>query len=157
LKIRSQRLVPRNRQLNARISKIAEQRLHRSADYEVGYGRPPKQHQFKKGQLGNRKGRPKNQKQFVALLAEALNETIAVQEGGQRKRIRKIDAAAKQIANRAASGDHRAMKLLIELAKSPEWKETTYQQVESPRERLMARVDELSKRMAEEAAKREVN
>jgi len=132
-------------------------RHHRPADYEVGYGRPPKQHQFKKGQSGNRKGRPKNQKQFLDLLAEALNDTVAVQEGGQRKQIRKMDAAAKQLANQAASGDHRAIKLLIELLKLPEWKETTYQQVDSPRERLMARIDELSKRMAEESAKKEVN
>jgi len=132
-------------------------RHHRSADYEVGYGRPPKQHQFKKGQSGNRKGRPKNQKQFLALLAEALNDTVAVQEGGQRKHIRKMDAAAKQVANRAASGDYRAIKLLVELSKLPEWKETTYQQVESPRERLMARMEELSKRMAEEPGKKEVN
>lgn len=132
-------------------------RHHRPADYEVGYGRPPKQHQFKKGQSGNRKGRPKNQKQFLDLLAEALNDTVAVQVGGQRKQIRKMDAAAKQLANQAASGDHRAIKLLIELLKLPEWKETTYQQVDSPRERLMARIDELSKRMAEESAKKEVN
>ena len=29
-------------------------------DYEVGYGRPPKSGQFKKGQSGNPKGRPRN-------------------------------------------------------------------------------------------------
>jgi hypothetical protein len=132
-------------------------RHHRPADYEVGYGRPPKQHQFKKGQSGNRKGRPKNQKQFLDLLAEALNDTVVVQEGGQRKQIRKMDAAAKQLANRAASGDHRAIKLVFELSNSPAWKETTYQQVDSPRERLMARMAELTKRRAEELAKKEVN
>lgn len=28
-------------------------------DYEVGYKRPPREHQFKPGQSGNPKGRPK--------------------------------------------------------------------------------------------------
>lgn len=31
-------------------------------EYEIGYGKPPKEYQFKKGQSGNKKGRPKNSK-----------------------------------------------------------------------------------------------
>ena len=31
-------------------------------DYEVGYGKPPKEHRFKKGQSGNPRGRPKDAK-----------------------------------------------------------------------------------------------
>ncbi len=31
----------------------------RSADYTVGYGRPPKATQFKAGKTGNPRGRPK--------------------------------------------------------------------------------------------------
>lgn len=30
-----------------------------SNEYEVGYGKPPKKHQFKPGYSGNKKGRPK--------------------------------------------------------------------------------------------------
>jgi hypothetical protein len=33
-----------------------------ATNYEVGYGNPPKEHRFKPGQSGNRKGRPRVQK-----------------------------------------------------------------------------------------------
>ena len=33
-------------------------------DYEVGYGKPPKKHQFKPGQSGNRQGRKKSRNAF---------------------------------------------------------------------------------------------
>jgi Family of unknown function (DUF5681) len=32
------------------------------ADYDVGYGKPPKTTQFQPGQSGNRRGRPKGAK-----------------------------------------------------------------------------------------------
>ena len=35
-----------------------------SKDYEVGYGRPPKEYQFKPGTSGNYKGRPKKKSDF---------------------------------------------------------------------------------------------
>ena len=35
------------------------QRRAEPGSYEVGYGKPPKHTQFKKGQSGNPKGRPK--------------------------------------------------------------------------------------------------
>ena len=40
------------------------------ADYEVGYGKPPKHTRFKKGQSGNPKGRPKGLQEHGQSLAE---------------------------------------------------------------------------------------
>ena len=40
--------------------------------YEVGYGKPPKHTQFKPGQSGNRKGRPRGQRNFRTVVNDAL-------------------------------------------------------------------------------------
>ena len=49
-----------------------------------------------------------------------LGERIAVTEYGHRKRITKLEAAVKQLVNRAASGEARAMQLLLALVQASE-------------------------------------
>jgi hypothetical protein len=44
-----------------------------SRDYAVGYGKPPIENRFQKGQSGNPGGRPRRTKTLVALLGEALS------------------------------------------------------------------------------------
>ena len=46
------------------------------SDYEVGYGKPPRKSQFKPGQSGNPKGRPKGRKGFSTILVEELSEDL---------------------------------------------------------------------------------
>jgi len=50
----------------------------------------------------------------------ALNESIPVTENGRRRKISKLQAAAKQIANKGAAGDLRASKLAFDLAERAE-------------------------------------
>ena len=84
-------------------------------DYEVGYGKPPRETRFKRGQSGNPRGRPPGAKNLSTLLNEALNELVVVTENGGRKRITKRRAAFKQLVNDAAKGEWRALKLLVDI------------------------------------------
>jgi hypothetical protein len=84
-------------------------------DDDVGYRKPPKRSRFKKGRSGNPNGRPKGMADFGTKLFRELRSTIAITENGKRSKITKLDAMFKQLANRAASGDHRAAKTVIEL------------------------------------------
>ena len=55
----------------------------------VGYRRPPVNRQFKPGQSGNPKGRPKGSKNFVTTFAEVLSRPIKVRDrnNGKARRV----------------------------------------------------------------------
>ena len=86
-----------------------------SQDYEVGFGRPPATSQFQKGRSGNPSGRPKGSKNLSAVIAAVLSERVTVNQNGKRCSITKLEAAVTQLANKAAAGDGRAVKLIIEM------------------------------------------
>ena len=92
----------------------------RFSDYEVGFGKPPAGTRFKKGQSGNPKGRPKGTLNMATVLARTLREKVVINENGQRKVITKLEAAVKQLVNKAASGDLRALRHLADLVASAE-------------------------------------
>jgi len=94
----------------------------RAIDERVGYGRPPLASRFRPGQSGNPHGRPKGARSLSAVVAAALSERVAVCENGRRRRITKLEAAIKQVVNRAAAGEARSTALLIQLAQANEAK-----------------------------------
>ncbi len=81
--------------------------------HKVGYKKPPRATQFKPGQSGNPKGRPKGSRNFTTDIEEELDARIFVTENGKRKTITKRQAVAKQLVNKAAAGDAKATPLLL--------------------------------------------
>jgi hypothetical protein len=81
-------------------------------DNKVGYGKPPKRGQFKKGVSGNPSGRPKKATDFESQLKKELNSVVFVTERGKQRATTKFELALKQLANKAASGNLPAMRLL---------------------------------------------
>lgn len=75
---------------------------------------------FPPGHSGNRNGRPKKPKTVSEAIITAMNKTVAASENGRKRRIRKLDATATQIANKGASGDLRAGKMLLDMAAQAE-------------------------------------
>lgn len=90
------------------------------ANERVGYGRPPMMTRFRPGQSGNPRGRPKGARNLSTIVAAALSERVAINENGRRRRITKLEAAVKQLVNRAASGEARATQLLLALVQANE-------------------------------------
>ena len=94
-------------------------------DSEVGYGRPPKATQFKPGQSGNPKGRPKGAKtrRFAsggynlhdAFRAEA-DRIIVVQEGDQQVEMTQLQAVLRRLMIMAMKGDLDAIRMLLRYA-----------------------------------------
>jgi Family of unknown function (DUF5681) len=83
-------------------------------DYEVGYKKPPKSGQFKKGVSGNPSGRPKRASDFEAKLLRELDSPLTINENGKKKVITKDEGIAKQVVNKALRGHVPSVRLVDE-------------------------------------------
>jgi hypothetical protein len=89
------------------------------AEYKVGPGRPPREHQFKPGQSGNPKG-AKRKPPTIALdlkatLEYALNKTVKLKQGEKERIVTMAAAGIEQLVAQYVKGDHRARRDLIAL------------------------------------------
>jgi hypothetical protein len=90
-----------------------------SGEYKVGYGCPPKDHQYKKGQSGNPKGRkpkPSIQLDLKLALEQALNQKIRLRQGEKERLVTMATAGIEQLVAQYAKGDPRARQQLIAIA-----------------------------------------
>jgi len=83
--------------------------------YEIGFGKPPKHSRFRKGLSGNPKGRPKGRRNLATVLERTLQEKVVINENGVRRTVTKLEAAVKQLVNKAAAGDLAALRQLAAL------------------------------------------
>jgi hypothetical protein len=84
-------------------------------DYMVGYGRPPIGMRFRPGQSGNPKGRPKGARSAAAMARSALERKIPVTEAGSKSRMSVREVALRRQAEKAISGDSKALGFLLSL------------------------------------------
>lgn len=94
-------------------------------DNKVGYKNPPKSTQFKPGQSGNPKGRPKGLKNLSTDLKDELEEKIVVTEGGKTLELTKQRAMLKTLMAKALKGDTKAANSLITLTLGIEQSESS--------------------------------
>jgi Family of unknown function (DUF5681) len=81
-----------------------------SPDYDVGYGKPPAKNQFKKGQSGNPRGRPKQDKGIS--ITEALDEK---QYGRNGEVISNREAIVIRLLKDASQGNQKAFAKFLTL------------------------------------------
>ena len=86
------------------------------SDYEVGYGKPPKATQFRKGRSANPKGRPKRKPGAVGdVIKDVLNTPVEYREGGQTKNASRRELALKRHLKRAVEGNVASAAAVLKL------------------------------------------
>jgi hypothetical protein len=86
----------------------------------VGYGRPPVNRQFKPGQSGNPKGRPKGRKNLTTTIVDALSKKIKVRDKNGLRTISKFEAIFEVQVNEALSGNSNAFAKVFQIAEKLE-------------------------------------
>lgn len=80
--------------------------------YVVTRGQPPREYQFKPGQSGNPKGRPKGSKDMAAISEEELDRKIEVTVSGKLTKMTKRQVMIRQLVDKALKGDIKAFMVL---------------------------------------------
>lgn len=96
--------------------KIIE-KVEQCDNYEVGYKKPPKETQFKKGQSGNPSGRKKKPipKSLHEAIVLELADIVTIKENGKAVKMPKYELLAKAIINDAIKSEKgNSRKIVIE-------------------------------------------
>jgi Family of unknown function (DUF5681) len=80
---------------------------------DVGYGRPPREHQFKPGQSGNKRGRPKASASEPTVVHKLLNRKVEIRQNGLVRKISLLEAIYFKIAEDALKGNQKAAAFLL--------------------------------------------
>jgi hypothetical protein len=119
-----------------------------STSYDVGYGKPPKHTQFRKGQSGNPGGRPRRDKchdvrRLKALTLQEAYRGVIIGEGGVP--VPAIQAILRSQIKLAINGDFRAQRALLTAVEGFENEDEEAAALEEYVELLAEKADEYRK------------
>ena len=99
--------------LRVRTKRFADSVSPADGEREIGYGNPPKAHQFKPGESGNPKGRPKGAKNEASILQDLLHRKISVRMNGRIRRISVIEAIHWRIMEDSLRGNTKSAAFIL--------------------------------------------
>lgn len=88
-----------------------------NSDDMVGYKKPPRRTQFKPGQSGNPKGRPKKTSTVAGAFSKLVNKRVMITMGDKVQKVPVLDAIAMKHISKAANGDHKSTALVFNALK----------------------------------------
>jgi hypothetical protein len=83
-------------------------------NYDVGYCKPPRYAQWKKGQSGNPGGRAKRPANLGALVSALLGKRVVVRKGKTTARMTRLEHLLTRLIEKAIAGDPRLMKMALD-------------------------------------------
>jgi hypothetical protein len=100
--------------------------------YAVGYRKPPKNSQFRKGRSGNPGGKRKTVATNAhSALANVLSRRVTVADEDGETRMSELEALMRGLVNKARQGDTRCIKLVLERLEAIEDNESAQQELET--------------------------
>lgn len=87
-------------------------------NYEIGYGKPPREHRFKKGVSGNPKGRPKGRRNLKTEIDDVFGKPIKLKVDGKVREVPPLKAMLYKLLEKAGTGDLKAIDRVISLINS---------------------------------------
>jgi hypothetical protein len=87
----------------------------RKSSQSVGYRRPPKTTQFKKGKSGNPSGRPKGSRNVGAVLRDVIDQKIQITENGKVRHLPALKVMLRRAFNDAMRSGPGAQKFFFSL------------------------------------------
>lgn len=83
------------------------------SNYKTGYGKPPRDSQFKMGQSGNPKGRPKGTRNVRTMFEDVMLEEVAYTDKGKKRCRQALELILLQLRQSAIKGDTKATEMIL--------------------------------------------
>jgi hypothetical protein len=87
-----------------------------SGSYEVGYGKPPRAGQFRKGQTGNPRGRHRGEENLISVFKRYVSQLVRISEGDTFVKVTLAEAVIRKNFNAALQKNAFAMGNIFRLA-----------------------------------------
>jgi hypothetical protein len=89
-----------------------------NSSYDVGYGKPPKANQFRKGRTGNPRGRKQGEENIISAFKRHVLKRVKIKEGDQARSITLAEVVVLKNYNAALQKNPFAMSNIFRLAET---------------------------------------
>lgn len=90
---------------------------NQGVDYEVGYGKPPKAHQFQPKHGKSKGPRRKRRVSLQAIVEAELLGLLPFNEGGKTRRLPKLQLILRRLIHKALAGDGKSISTALVVAR----------------------------------------